>query len=272
MEVKLDVCVAAYREKGLKNILALNHPEIEGVRYIVAWQYAQDSPTDIPPELSQRDDIVILPNDTTGTGANRRIALEHASAPLVLISDDDVSYTEEQLRKVINVFETHPHCDFILGHYHSSTNPYSYPAEEFDFRHQPKGFTFGAPVTAFRLSRVREKGVQFNPLFGVNSFFMTGEDTLFVYEMSKRGLRGRYFPITICGHEDLSTGQRAGKEKGFIRAKGAFMTIIYPVTWPLRMMTHALREASGFKERLRYCMAWLSGPIDLLKLKLKRNR
>lgn len=271
MNVKLDVCIAAYREKGLNKIMTLNHPEMEGVRYIVAWQYAQDSPDVIPQELLNRKDFVIIPNDTKGSGANRNVALEKASAPLVLISDDDVSYTEEQLSNIISAFENRPNCDFIIGHYHSVANPYSYPSEEFDFRQQPKGFSFGGPVTAFRLGRVREKEIIFNPLFGVNAYFMTGEDTLFVYEMSKKGLEGHYVPITFCGHEDISTGKRAAKERGFIRAKGAFMAIIYPITWPLRMMTHALREASGFKERLNYCKAWLSGSWDLLKFNLGYN-
>ncbi|MDE6683481.1 MAG: glycosyltransferase, partial [Muribaculaceae bacterium] len=168
--MKLDVCIAAYREKGLQKILNLSHPQIEGVRYIIAWQYAQDSPTCIPPELLEREDFVIIPNDTKGTGANRKIALEHASAPLILISDDDVSYTEDQLNNLISAFEARAECDFIIGNYHSSSNPYKYPSEEFDFRDQPKGFSFGGPVTAFRLNKVREKGVEFNPLFGVNSF------------------------------------------------------------------------------------------------------
>lgn len=259
MGLLLDICIAAYRRKGLERLVSMSHPSLPGVRYIVSWQYAADAPDDIPQEILLRKDMSVFPTDTVGLGANREKALEKAEAPLVLLSDDDVSYTAEEIQSVIAAFQTYPNHDFLIFRYRSDKNPRSFPDYEFDFENQPKNFPFGGPTIAFRLSKVREKGVRFNPLFGVNSMFNHGEDTLFVYDMSKKGLKGRYIPANCCRHEDSSTGMRLLKEPEFIAAKGALLYSIFPISWPLRMLTHTLREAEGVKSRLQYMGNWLKG-------------
>lgn len=271
MEPRLDICIAAFRRKGLESIARLAHPVLDGVRYIVAWQYASDSKDDIPQELSSRPDFLIIPNDTKGSGANRQVALEAAEAPIVLISDDDVSHTSDQLSDLLLAFDERPECDFLILKYHSETHPRQYPDYEFDMLQEPKGFFFGGPEIAVRLKPLRKSGVEFNPLFGIGSEFCAGEDNLFVYDMMRKGLKGHFVPVTICGHESDSTGMRSHHLPEYLRAKGAAFTYIHPHTWPLRMLTHALRENSGIKDRINYCRAWLKGPRDLRRLRKKRT-
>lgn len=268
----LDICIAAYRRKGLESIAALEHPVMPGVRYIVAWQNAGDPVDAIPESLTRREDFLIVPNDTRGSGANRQVALNAAEAPLVLISDDDVSYQSKGLRDLIEAFTSRPECDFLLVKYHSESNPRPYPDYEFDMRREPAGFFFGGPEIAVRLKAVRNRGISFNPLFGVNSEFCAGEDNLFVYGMMRKGLTGHFVPVTVCGHESDSTGMRATSTPEYLRAKGAAFTYIHPFTWPLRMIMHAIREKSGFADRLRYCRDWLRGPLDLLALRMNLKR
>ena len=263
MERKLDVCIAAFRRKGLDSIAALGHPRMEGVRYIVAWQYGPDNPADIPAGLSSREDFLIIPNDTKGSGANRSLALSAAEAPLVLTSDDDVSYTVAGLRALLKAFEERPEPDFLLFRYHSESNPRPYPDSEFDMREEPKDYFFGGPEIAFRLKSVRDVDVDFNPLFGIGAEFANGEDCLFVYDMMHRGLTGRFVPLTVCGHESDSTGMRATLAPAFLRAKGAMFIYLHPHSWPLRMLSHALRLAPGIRGRIRYCRHWLRGVRDL---------
>ena len=272
MRRRLDVCIAAWRRKGLENIATLPHPAMEGVRYIVAWQPGVDDPADIPEELCVREDFLIIPNDTRGTGANRQVALAAAEAPVVLMSDDDVSHTPDQLKNLLRAFEERPDCDFLIVRYHSDSHPRPYPEYEFDMRNEPKGFFFGGPEIAVRLKPVRDAGVDFNPLFGVGSEFCAGEDNIFVYEMMQKGLKGHFVPVTVCGHESDSTGMRGGHKPEYLRAKGAAFTYIHPRSWLPRMILHALRETHSPGEAISYCRAWLRGPLDLRRLRRKRTK
>lgn len=263
---RLDICIAAFRLKGLREIASLGHPALPGVRYIVAWQYGPDSPEIIPPELAEREDFIIIPNATRGSGANRRVALDAAEAEIVLTSDDDVSYTPGQLSALIQAFDERPDCDFLTFRYHSDANPRPYPEHEFDLRKAPKNYFFGGPEIAFRLAPVRRAGVSFNPLFGVGAEFPAGEDEIIVFEMMKAGLRGRFVPLTIAGHESDSTGMRGRRDPAIIRAKGAVFGVIHPRTWALRMISHTLRLKGSPAEKFRYCRAWLRGYLDLKRI------
>jgi glycosyltransferase involved in cell wall biosynthesis len=221
--------------------------------------------TAIPEELRSRDDFMIIPSDTRGLGLNRSIALERATADIVLISDDDINYRPEYLERVMQAFDERPDFGFITFRYHSDCNPREYPDYEFDFTERPKDYFFGGPEIAFRLAPVREAGITFDARFGVGAEFPSGEDDLFVNAMLKAGIRGCFVPLTIADHEHTSTAMRMDGTPSFIRVKGAVHSIIHPHTWPLRMITHSLRHKGGLASRIRYCKAWLSGVTDLRK-------
>ena len=259
----LDVCIIAYRMVGLERIAAAAHPRIPGVRYIIAWQYADDSPEDVPAALSSRDDVVIIPNTTRGGGANRQVALDNAVAPLILLSDDDVEYLEEDILRLLQTFHDHPECAFLLMKCRSVAYPREYPDYEFRADQAPKGYFVGGPEIAFRREAIIEKKICFNPLFGRGAKFCAGEDALFVDRMIKSGLRGRFIPQFICSHEAESTGIRELTSPDFIRAKGAMFCHIHPKSWPARMITHALRLSKSLPASINYIRHWLKGVKDL---------
>ncbi|MDE6271636.1 MAG: hypothetical protein K2M31_01345 [Muribaculaceae bacterium] len=263
MELRLDICIIAYRREGLERILSLNHPRIEGVRYIVAWQYADANPEDIPEGLADREDFLIIPNSSHGGGANRMIALEAAEAPIVLLSDDDISYEVGDIERLLNQYYVNPQIDYILMKCRSYSAQRDYPDYSFDAANPPKGYFCGGPEISFRLGAVKFAGISFNPLFGRGSQFCAGEDSLFVFEMQRHGLRGLYIPEFVCSHEDNSTGLREITTDAFVRAKGAMFTYFHPRTWPLRMIIHAFRLNRSAASFIRYQSNWLRGVRDL---------
>ena len=91
----LQVLIAAYGRDGIIRAASLDLPATDGVGYIIGWQRA-GCVMDIPPQL-RRPDIDVIATDTIGLAANRNILLDHASAPYLKFSDDDVTLTEQDL-------------------------------------------------------------------------------------------------------------------------------------------------------------------------------
>lgn len=147
--IQLQVLIVAFGRKGIESVASLPHPQMEGVEYIVSWQYGDDAP-DVPEALLARPDFRVMPTPTRGVALNRNLTLAAASAPIVLESDDDVSYTPAQLRRVIDAFSQRPDVDFISFMYESDLNPREYPDHEFDLRDAPKGYFIGGIEMAFR--------------------------------------------------------------------------------------------------------------------------
>lgn len=268
---ELQVLIVAYGRKGIESVARLTHPAVDGVEYIVSWQTAGDR-ADVPEALASRPDFRVIPSDTRGVARNRNLSLDAASAPLALLSDDDVEYTADGLRDVIRAFEEHPEADYISFRYFSSSNPIQQHDRAADLRRPPKGWGIGGAFTmAFRLDPIRRHGIRFNELFGIGAEFPSGEEDLFLHDIIRAGLTPIFLPIDIVRHEGDTTAMRTQSSDTFIRTKGAVFSIIHPYSWPARMLAHTLRFSPLSAERRRYMRAWLSGRRDLQKIRKKQK-
>lgn len=261
---QLQVLICTFGPDGIRRVAECRHPQVDGVEYIVSWQLPEGEP-EIPPCLD-RSDFRIFPSKTRGLSVNRNLAFSHASAPLLLISDDDVEYTPERLRDVIDAFAQNEDCDFICFRYESDSYPKKYPEKGFHFSEKPpKGYyttSFEIALRGRALSANDSGGktpITFNENFGIGAPFGCGEEEIFIHDMIRAGLKGRFIPRTICRHDAATTATKENGGKEFIQTKGAMIGYLHPHTWPLRMLAHSLRQTGGLKRRFLYIRHWLSG-------------
>lgn len=254
METILEVLICAYGADGIRRVAEAAHPAVEGVRYLVSWQMP-DGPADIPVELS-RPDFSVHRSNTRGLSLNRNLALGLSSAPLLLIADDDLIYTRQSLEDVIRAFERNPDADLLAFRYGDagggSRKPY--PAVATDLRSMPRGWYPSSVELALRAKRVRGH-FRFNENFGSGREFFCGEEELFLHDILKAGLKGRFVPLTVCRHPGPTTQGRV-EPLALAKVKGAVFVRLHPASWPLRMLLHAAR-CKGPK--IAYLRAWLSG-------------
>lgn len=260
-EIQLQVLICTMGEAGIRRVAESRHPQVAGVEYLVSWQLPDgDCPI---PEALLRPDFCIVKNPTRGLSHNRNLAISAASAPLCLISDDDIDYTPEALRLVINTFHNNPDLDIATFKYSGADTKY-YPDFSFDLRKPAKGYYVSSIEMGFRLESVRKSGVEFNQRFGIGAEFPAGEEDIWIYDLLQSGLKGRFFPSVIARHAEETTGTRRALDPAIIRTKGAVFRHTHPRSWPLRMLAHALRHARrhGITSFFPYCHNWLKGSTD----------
>ncbi len=256
----LQVLICTYGEDGIKRVAASGHPTVPGVEYLVSWQ--TDGNTPIPATLD-RADFSIHTTDTKGLSANRNIALSIATAPLLLIGDDDVDYSEEGLRGVLDAFATHPDKDLLTFRYESLSHSKFYPTRQCDLSTPEKGYFVTSFEIALRKDSVRGK-IWFNENFGIGSTFPSGEEDVFIRECLDAGLKGLFIPLTINRHDGTTTSERNLMLATRPQTKGAVFLRLHPHDWSLRMIAHALREIPLWKKGiapspLSYCLNWIKG-------------
>ncbi len=261
-EIILDVLICTLGETGIQRIVAANHPSVHGVRYIVSWQLPDKDMT-IPEELHNREDFVIVKNKTRGLSKNRNLAIEAASAPICLISDDDLQYNAKALSDIITIFKQNKNMDIATFKYEGADHKI-YSNETFNLTKPPKGFYITSFEIAFRLDTIKETGIKFNENFGIGAKFPAGEEDIWISDLLKKGLNGRFFPINIASHMGQTTGTRRAHEPEFIKIKGAVFTHTHPRIWPLHMLAHAWRNhksGSGIST-FTYLKSWLNGAFS----------
>lgn len=253
---ELQILIAAYGKKGIDSIASMPHPEMQGVEYLVSWQYGDDKP-EIPRSLAERKDFKIVPTSTRGLSVNRNLTLEMATGEILLISDDDVCYTSDQLRAVIEAFRQRPGIDFICFKYDSKDFPVAHPEKECVLRMPP--WWLVSFCMAFRRKAVEDSGIRFNERFGIGAEFTSAEESVFLFDLLQAGFKAMYLPISVVSHPGDTTVMRIGDQPDFIRAKAASFCRIYPLTWPLRMATHSWRFSPELSQKARYLRTWLDG-------------
>lgn len=235
----LDVAIVTWQPDGMSRIEAMKLPQVEGVRYIVSWQETGTGAI-IPQQLAERVDIEVHVFNGSGVAANRNNALKHCQADVVLMADDDLRYTTEQLKSVIEVFAADETLDVATFRYEGAVK--EYPSEECQLGFPlPKNYGVATFEIAVR-RRVLDR-IKFDERFGPGAkVWQAGEDEKFLIDARKAGLNCRFFPITITHHEGLTTGDRPLTNRGVAAGQGRIVRLEYPRSWWCRIVLKSWRE------------------------------
>ena len=250
----LQVLISTYGLDGLARTATMRLPALDGISYLVSLQLPQDTVFDIPESL-RRPDISILPHSDTGLSRNRNYALDHASADVVLIADDDLNYTPGGLQTVLSTFAENPGLAFATFRHTGGDNK-QFPETGFSFN---EGITPGYYLTSFELAlrpSLLPSDIRFAENVGVGTpYFGSGEENLFLLRLLHSGLQGRYFPLTIVEHPGTTTGVRRATPAA-LRGQGAWFHIRYgAVKGLLRLLRDVPRRHAAPLTALRHMLA-----------------
>lgn len=231
--------------QGIAAINPSRLPQLPGVSYLIAWQVPSGETPELIPASLHRPDIRILTHTTRGLTVNRNFALANASAPLLLIADDDVDYSPEGLQQLIEAFKADLSTDIILCRYlRCGKLPKPYPSQIVEFRNAPRGYYATSFEIALRRESVKRLHLRFDTYFGIGSGrYICGEEDIFIHEALKKGAVIKIHPIVIGSHDHPTTAARLSHDPEFHRAHAAVMRRLRPWSWPLRLLVHASRQA-----------------------------
>jgi glycosyltransferase involved in cell wall biosynthesis len=237
----LSLAMVTHQEAGIKRVVAMNLPHVDGVRYVVSWQNSEG--IKLPNEL-YREDMEIVRTPSQGVSNNRNNAVSRCKGDIILHADDDLKYTPEQLLAVIDTFQKHPEVDLAAFRY-DGQDDLKFPEEECSLKQLPKCF----PFTNFTLA-VRRKSVlrrlYFDNRLGIGAPYTgCGEEDFYLYQARKMGMNCRFFPITITTHLGQTTGFRKVTDIKILRGFGAIIRVEYPRTSLLRVVLKVWRLWRG---------------------------
>lgn len=169
---------------------------------------------------------------TRGVGVNRNIALLAADADILLFADDDISYYDGYADAVVRAFEQQPDADMMVFGIAFTKNDAVYKR-----RNVTKGrkrlwnaLRYGAGVLAVKRRSLFKANVCFSLLFGGGCKYSCGEDSLFIVECLRRGLKLYADPFVLgkCA-KDTSSWFRGYTPKYYFD-KGVWIAAAFPKT------------------------------------------
>lgn len=150
-------------------------------------------------EFIYKDNLIrFLSLKERGVGLSRNTAMMRANADICLFADDDVTYKNDYEDIIIKEFIETPEADIIIFNVPSTTpNRKNKIINRKKRLHFYNGLGFGMVKIAVKLESVRKANLSFSLLFGGGARYSAGEDTIFLSDCFKKGLKVYSSPKVI---------------------------------------------------------------------------
>lgn len=151
-----------------------------------------------------------------GVGLSRNTCLMRADEEICLFSDEDIVYKDNYESLILEEFEKNQEADLILFNVEVAPERRTYHIENYGRVRWYNSGRYPTYSFAFRLNKVRSRNITFSLLFGGGAKYSNGEDSLFLKECLKKGLKVYKAPVNI-GKETVreSTWFKGYNEKFF---------------------------------------------------------
>ena len=152
-----------------------------------------------------------------GVGLNRNNGLLRCDAEFCLFSDEDIVYNDDYAQCVLEGFQRHPEADILMFNVAAVESRRTY---ENIRAKRVRWYNYGRYPTysmACRVESLRRANVFFSLLYGGGARYSNGEDSLFIHDCLKKGLKIYGLPVNI-GHENRrQDGDESTWFKGYNR-------------------------------------------------------
>lgn len=131
-----------------------------------------------------------------GLSRSRNMAIELSMADLCLLSDDDEIYADGYEDKLLKAFTDYPEADVLLFQVKNHLGK-TFSATPFTVGYL-RALKFASWQIAFRRKSIVDAGIKFDTEMGSGTGHGSNEETKFLYDCLRKGLRLQYVPIEIA--------------------------------------------------------------------------
>lgn len=183
----------------------------KNVKYIVSHQYRDKGYKQMPSFL-ERKDVIVSQIPGSGVTKSRNNAIRIADGEIGLFADDDVTYRKEYFDTVLRTFDENPDLDVALFKIKTGPGEPEYKNYSKEVIQYIKAPSVGTVEVAIRLEKIKEKKIFFDERFGAGQPLLIGSDeSIFVHDCIKSGLKVKYFPEYVVEHPYESTVNKISK-------------------------------------------------------------
>lgn len=182
-----------------------------------------------------------------GVGLNRNNALMRADADVVMFADDDMVFVDNYEQIVKETYEKIPQADVIIFDL-QYPNKSSKPITRVEKLNARKSMRFGAARISAKLAALRINGLFFNLCFGGGTQYSSGEDSLFLMDCIRKGLKIYSYPVVIAKLTDRESTWFHGYDDKFFFDKGVLFCLLYPRICGAYAIVHCFKQRKLYRE------------------------
>lgn len=188
-----------------------------------------------------------------GLSRSRNRALAAATGDICLIADDDVIYDEGYEEKILKAYEDYPEADVIAFQMiRTGKERQKIFRKKVSKENWISCMKISSVEMTFKRQSIKEKGIEFNPLFGAGAYFNNGEENIFLYDCLRKKLKILYIPVVIGSVCCDESSWFEGYNPHYFESMGAgYYGMSQKWGWAL-CMQHLLRHYKLYKNSMSF--------------------
>jgi len=195
---------------------------------------------------SSLSNIRVINSEERGLSKSRNLAIKNAIKPICIIADDDVVYLKGFVDSIIQGHSKYSSAGLISFQVKNfSGNPYkTYNNKEKEIVYKRKKTPLSSIEITLKREIIVKNKIFFNELFGLGSYFESGEEDLFLKALLSKQIIAFHIPIFIVSHADESSTSNPASNR-FIRARAAAKYVEYgnwSLLWMVKFLVFLIRK------------------------------
>ncbi len=162
-----------------------------------------------------------------GVGLSRNTSLLRATSDICLFADEDIVYEAGYKQAVLDAFEAHPEADMLIFNVEVAEGRQTYHIDNFGRVRWYNCGRYGACSLAARTSKLHSKNITFSLLFGGGAKYSNGEDSLFLAECIRKGLKVYKVPVLIGKENGRESTWFKGYDHKYFFDRGVLYHYLY---------------------------------------------
>lgn len=224
--MKLETLVATIDQK--------DHTLVEKMNIqtgaVIGNQCGQDS---VETFLYKGNPIVYHNTAQRGVGRNRNLLMDNMTGDICVMADDDMRFVDGYPQIAQEAFDACPRGDVLIFNLIEKT-PRRYVNRKITRVRWYSYAKYGAARLAFRRAPLQTAGIRFSLLFGGGAKYGSGEDTIFLRDCLKKGLRIYAVPYALAEIDQTAASTWfTGYNETFFFDKGVVYKYLHPAAWLL---------------------------------------
>ena len=218
--MKVEVLVSAVEQDAAELVAKMNiHTDAVLVNQCGRYGYEETAVTG--------GMVKCLSMPKRGVGLSRNTALLHAEREICLFSDEDIVLTDDYEKRILQAYQELPEADMILVNVKVAPSRKTYWNQDIHrISYRNYGRYPAYSITA-KVEALKRANVYYSVLFGGGARYSNGEDSLFLRDCLKAGLR--IYAHTICIGEEIERKSTwfSGYHEKFFKYRGVLYHFLY---------------------------------------------
>jgi len=207
--------------------------------------------------------VELISSADRGVGKNRNKALLYAKGKYLLCADQDMIYVDGYQRIVEDAFCRCPDADIIVFNlkYRNRFTPGRKENNTYRRIHIWNCMRYGTARVAMRKSAVDKACLSFSTLYGGGAKYSAGEDSLFIREAFRKGLKMYAAPAVIAEVKQEQSSWFCGYTDKFFIDKGVLIANAFPIMKHLLVyyFAYGLKDVSDAYDFRKICTLMRQG-------------